>query len=185
MNALIKICIKLNIFGFLVLVVSAIAVYGFNQGSQKFLGMHVLNILQIATYGLLAVAALENLIFKPAAESRAAKLTKQFISLKTKEDFTAGEIAYMNDVIDESTKIISNSHRVPVVLGFFLYFAIIPVIGSPIAEWAALAILWFGPLVLGMLFNKSTASTRALNPELYATTMSLRKTMGDTLFNKA
>ena len=185
MNVLIKTCIKLNAFGLVVIVISAIAVYGFGQGDQKFLGMHMLSILVIATYALLAIAVLENLIFKPAAENHTGKLTKQLISLDAERSFTAGEASYMNDVIDEITKIGKNSHRFPVLAAFFFYFGLGPILGSPFVEWATIAIMWIGPLALIGLAQGAANQTRALNPELYAATSSLLKTMDDTQFEKA
>lgn len=182
MGALVKLGIRLNVFCIIGMVIAAIAVYACGLGGQIILGVHVFTILAAFTLASMVVSFLQDLIFKPSLSGQAAKLAKQAIMLLDESETMAGRVLFANSVIDAVNKNEKVRYRLSAIVGIVADFIFGPIIGSPFAEWIALAVLLIGPSIVGLIMHGTTMRIRALDSDLFDETMKLYSSAHGSIF---
>ena len=160
---MVKLGIGANILCIFSLVVSSIAVYGFEMGRWLFAGIPVMDILVFSTYASLIVCLLQDLIFKPALSARAVDLSKQVICKGEEMDsIPSKDAAFLIGVVQVKHQHERQRYIVSAVLGIIAFLAVGAYFGSPASEFVALPILLLGPKHIGLLPQGSVV--RELNP---------------------
>lgn len=169
MALLVKLGIRLNMLCMIVVIISGIAVYGFDMGNWRFLNVPVHSILAFFTYAALIVCFLQNLAFKPLHFAQSAQLAKRSTELGVLEgEFNAEDAFYLVKVIDAKDKQNRIRYIGADVLGVVVFVALGVAYGSPVSEFAALAVLFLGPTLIGHAISNMAKDLREENPDLYA-----------------
>lgn len=183
MSTLVKLGIRLNILCIIGIVIAAFAVYAFNLGGWKIGGVQVFTILVVLTFAALIISFLQNLVFKPALSGQAARFAKQAIMLEGDGEMTAGQVSFVNSVIDAKNRHEKIRYISGAIIGVVVYFVLGPNVGSPIAEFVTLAVLLLGPTIMGLLMQGSLTKMRILDPELFDSAIQLYSSAHGASFN--
>lgn len=183
MSTLVKLGIQANIICIIGMIIAAVAVYVFNLGAWKIGGIYVFSILVFLTFAALIISLLQNLIFKPALSGQAARFAKQAVMLASDGEMPAGQVSFVNGVIDAKSKHEKIRYISAAIIGVIVYFILGANVGSPIAEFATLAVLLLGPTIMGLLMQGSLTKMRVLDPELFDSAIQLYSSAHGASFN--
>ena len=173
MSTLVKLGIRANVLCIIGMVVAAVAVYAFNLGGWKIGGIPVFSLLVFFTFAALIISFLQDLIFKPMLSSQAAKLAWEAVILARDESLDAGQGSYMSGVIYKKNRHEKTRYILGAIIGAIVYFALGVSVGSPFAEFVALAVLLLGPTIMGLLMHESLMEMRSFDPELFDSAIQL------------
>ena len=183
MVPLIKLCIKLKIVCIPLMIISAIAIYFFGLGAQEIIGISINNIFFYSTWIALISSVFENVIFKPVFYHLTGKIAKEnaqrFHAEDLSEDDLSLELLFIEN-ISASSKI---SHITAAIIGIIVYFVLGPTLGTPIVEWAALAIFLLGPIAIAAINQSGLNTMREKSPELYKEATNWVRATDNVYFN--
>ena len=167
MSTLVKLGIRINILSISAAIVIAVAVYGFGMGTAKVAGVRLYDALIALVYIALLCCLLQNLVFKPALSSQAARFAKQVLTVSLDEVLSAGQVSFMTEVVDSLDRCHKIRYRLAAIIAVVLYFVPGLFIGSPGMEVIALLTLLLAPSVITFAMQKPMLKSRELDPELY------------------
>jgi hypothetical protein len=183
MSTLVKLGIRANIICIIGMIIAAFAVYVFNLGGWKIGGFNVFSILVFLTFAALIISLLQNLILKPVFSGQSARLAKQAVMLAGDGEMSAGQISFVNSVIDAKNRHEKIRYISAAIIGVVVYFILGANVGSPVAEFVTLAVLLLGPTIIGLLSLGSFTKMRILDSELFDSAMQLYSSVHKANFN--
>ena len=98
-------------------------------------------------------------------------------------EMPAGQVSFVNGVIDAKNRHEKIRYISAAIIGVIVHLILGANVGSPVAEFATLAVLLLGPTIMGLLMQGSLTKMRVLDPELFDSAIQLYSSAHGAIFN--